>query len=90
MNYILKNLNTCIYINYIYCVYTANDKFITSRSFLSSDLSYRRVRKEKESDELLYTVWVTRYGPQSSCQRNVVKQPASNFAVLVIKILYFK
>ena len=28
-------------------------------------ISYRRVQRERESDELLYTVLVTRYGPQS-------------------------
>ena len=32
-------------------------------------VSYRRIQNEKESDELSYTVSVTRYGPRISCQR---------------------
>ena len=40
------------------------DKFITSQSFLSSYIIPTSL-KEKESGELLYTVLVTRYGPQS-------------------------
>ena len=42
----------------------ANDKFITSRWFLSSD-TIPTSSREKESDELLYKVLVARYGPQS-------------------------
>ena len=38
-----------------------NDKFITYWSFLSSDI-IPTSSKEKESDELLYTVWTARYG----------------------------
>ena len=41
-----------------------SDKLIAFRSFLSSDI-IPTSSKEKESDELLYTVLVTRYGPRS-------------------------
>ena len=40
-----------------------NNKFITSQSFLSTDISHQRV--QKECDELLVYGLVTRYGPQS-------------------------
>ena len=40
-----------------------DNKFITTQSFLSSDIIPTYV--QNESDELLYTVLVTRYGPQS-------------------------
>ena len=36
-------------------------------------ISYRRVQKEKESDELLYTVLVARYGPQSAVSASGLK-----------------
>ena len=47
---------------YTYNPGKTNNKFITSRSFLFSDIV--STSSKKESDELLYTVLVTRYGPQ--------------------------
>ena len=46
-----------------------NNKFISSESFLSSDVIPTN-SKEKESDELLYTVLVARYGPQLVASAN--------------------
>ena len=40
---------------------------ISINNSIGDIIRYRRVRKE--SGELLYTVPVTRYGPQSVCQR---------------------
>ena len=48
-------------------------------------ISYRRVSKEKESDRLLHTVSVARYGPRTSCQRKrlryVLRPDILHFAI---------
>ena len=49
-----------------------SNKFITSQSFLSSDI-IPTSSKENDSDELLYTDSVTRYGPRTTCQRQGLK-----------------
>ena len=59
-----------------------NDKFITFQSFLSSDIV---PTSSKESDELLYTVLVARYGPQSvNLLRWNLSQNCNIFSVLSI------
>ena len=51
-----------------------NNKFITSPWFLSSDTD----ELKKKSDELLYTVLVTRYGPQSVASATWLKRVLRN------------
>ena len=38
-------------------------------------MSYRRIQKEKKDDELLHTVLVTRYGPQSATGKSRTFRP---------------
>ena len=52
---------------YIWMLPRQNKWQIYCFSIISIQWSYRRV--QKESDELLYTALVTRYGPRPSCQR---------------------
>ena len=52
-----------------------NNKFITSQSFLSSDITPTS-SKGKESDEFIVYGSVTRYGPQTSCRRERLKATA--------------
>ena len=66
-NFLSQNCNIFSVVSIFKCnPGKANDKFIASRQFLSSDIIPASSNKE-ENDDLLYTV--TRYGPRTSCQR---------------------